>query len=77
MKSSCLPLYTKLTLVLLFFSMTAVAQVSNLFVTNMPNLGKLPVKEVTAIQQDEDGYMWYGTSDGLCRDDPISTPLEY
>jgi len=72
MKSSCLPLYTKLSFALLFFSLTAVAQVSNLFVTNMPNLGKLPVNEVTAIQQDEDGYMWYGTSDGLCRDDGYS-----
>jgi len=24
---------------------------------------------MTCIMQDNDGYMWYGTSDGLCRDD--------
>ncbi len=48
---------------------SALAQIPNIFVSDMPNLGKLPVNEVTAICQDDEGYMWYGTSDGLCRDD--------
>lgn len=30
---------------------------------------QLPVAEITQIFQDSDGWMWYGTSDGLCRDD--------
>ena len=64
-----LSLATYLIIVLQSVSLTAVAQVSNFFVSNMPNISKLPVNEVTAIQQDAEGYMWYGTSDGLCRDD--------
>ena len=64
-----LSLATYLFIVLQSVTLTAVAQVSNFFVSNMPNISKLPVNEVTAIQQDAEGYMWYGTSDGLCRDD--------
>ncbi len=30
---------------------------------------KLPVRSVHCIYQDREGYMWYGTVDGLCRDD--------
>ena len=69
MKSFRLSSIISFTITLLLVAVTADAQVSNFFVSNMPNIGKLPVNEVTAIQQDEDGYMWYGTSDGLCRDD--------
>lgn len=56
-------------LLYLLMGLTAVAQIPNIFISDMPNLSKLPVKEVTAICQDNEGYMWYGTSDGLCRDD--------
>lgn len=69
MKSFRLSSIISFTITLLLVAVTADSQVSNFFVSNMPNIGKLPVNEVTAIQQDEDGYMWYGTSDGLCRDD--------
>ncbi len=58
-----------LILLYLLMGLTAVAQIPNIFISDMPNLSKLPVKEVTAICQDKEGYMWYGTSDGLCRDD--------
>lgn len=58
-----------LVLLCLSFGGTVVAQIPNIFISDMPNLSKLPVNEVTAICQDDEGYMWYGTSDGLCRDD--------
>jgi signal transduction histidine kinase/CheY-like chemotaxis protein/AraC-like DNA-binding protein/ligand-binding sensor domain-containing protein len=29
----------------------------------------MPVSAITCIYQDKEGYMWYGTVDGLCRDD--------
>ena len=35
----------------------------------IPLLDKLPVKAIHRIFQDSDGYMWYGTFNGLCRYD--------
>lgn len=32
-------------------------------------LDKLPVKAIHRIFQDSEGYIWYGTFDGLCRYD--------
>jgi len=38
-------------------------------VKDVPQLNKLPVHSINCIYQDKQGYMWYGTPDGLCRDD--------
>lgn len=38
-------------------------------VKDIPSLEKLPVKAIHRIFQDSDGYIWYGTFNGLCRDD--------
>ena len=38
-------------------------------VTPMYSTNKLPVNDIVCIFQDKDGFMWYGTADGLCRDD--------
>ena len=38
-------------------------------VRTIPLLDKLPVKAIHRIFQDSDGYMWYGTFNGLCRYD--------
>lgn len=38
-------------------------------VTEIPGLHKLPVNAIHRIFQDSEGYMWYGTVNGLCRDD--------
>ncbi len=38
-------------------------------VKDVPQLNKLPVHSINCIFQDKQGYMWYGTPDGLCRDD--------
>ena len=34
-----------------------------------PQINKLPVRSVHCILQDSEGYVWYGTVNGLCRDD--------
>lgn len=42
---------------------------SSVHITEIPNLKKLPVNAIHRIFQDKEGYMWYGTVNGLCRDD--------
>lgn len=41
-------------------------------IIELPHLDKLPVQSIHRIFQDKEGYIWYGTSDGLCRDDGYS-----
>lgn len=41
----------------------------NITVTSIPMLDQLPVSAIHRIYQDSEGYIWYGTVDGLCRDD--------
>ena len=37
--------------------------------TEIPTINQLPTKGIQSIFQDSEGYMWYGTIGGLCRDD--------
>lgn len=41
----------------------------NITIRPIPSLDKLPVNAIHRIFQDSDGYMWYGTFNGLCRYD--------
>ncbi len=41
----------------------------NISVRQLPILDQLPSNSVYRILQDKDGYMWFGTQDGLCRYD--------
>lgn len=41
----------------------------NIKITRIPSVSKLPVSALHRIFQDKEGYMWYGTVNGLCRDD--------
>ena len=49
------------------FMSTVCAQ--EIVVKDIPSLDKLPVKAIHRIFQDSDGYIWYGTFNGLCRSD--------
>lgn len=42
---------------------------SSVRITPIPSLPQLPVSAVHRIFQDSEGMMWYGTVNGLCRDD--------
>lgn len=41
----------------------------NITVTDIPTISQLPVNAIHRVFQDSEGYMWYGTVNGLCRDD--------
>lgn len=51
---------------------TAQTQLSGFRVSTIPTLRQLPVNAINCFFQDSEGYMWYGTVDGLCRDDGYS-----
>lgn len=48
------------------------AQLAGYQRTVIPTMSQMPVNAVNCIFQDSEGYMWYGTVDGLCRDDGYS-----
>lgn len=63
-------LHMYIYLILIFLSQNILAQSSqNIKITDIPSLSKLPVSAVHRVFQDSEGYMWYGTVNGLCRDD--------
>ena len=45
------------------------AQLAGVRVSALPAISQLPVSAITCVFQDSEGYVWYGTVDGLCRDD--------
>ncbi|MDR0895243.1 MAG: helix-turn-helix domain-containing protein [Prevotellaceae bacterium] len=47
----------------------AVIQAQNIIQQTIPTLQQLPVNAIHRIFQDSEGYIWYGTVNGLCRDD--------
>ena len=53
----------------LFILLTIPLYSQNITVRPIPSLDKLPVNAIHRIFQDSDGYMWYGTFNGLCRYD--------
>lgn len=60
-------LHTTIFSYLLLFSVSSFAQ--NITSKKIPVSDQLPVNAIHRVFQDSEGYMWYGTVDGLCRDD--------
>lgn len=56
-------------LLILFCLVIGWASVLGQQIMHVPQSDKLPVQSVARIFQDSEGYIWYGTGDGLCRDD--------
>ena len=51
----------------IFFSFLVCSQ--NITITEYSTIDQLPVKCLFIVFRDSEGYMWYGTVNGLCRDD--------
>ena len=45
------------------------AQLEDVSISPLSHSGSQPLNEVTQVFQDSHGYVWYGTTNGLCRDD--------
>ncbi|MCW3788937.1 AraC family transcriptional regulator [Plebeiibacterium sediminum] len=60
----------KIIIVFSFFHFHLSAQ--NISIRDIPSQEKLPVNAIHRIFQDSEGYMWYGTFNGLCRYDGYS-----
>lgn len=56
-------------LLLLFCCGIAHAQLDHVRVSRISAISQLPVSAITCVYQDSEGFMWYGTVDGVCRDD--------
>ena len=52
-----------------WFCFTALQAAQSIRLTPIPSLPQLPVSAIHRIFQDSEGMMWYGTVNGLCRDD--------
>ena len=56
----------------LCLSLSCVGQTPDIRAGRIRSASQLPVSSINRIFQDHEGYMWYGTVDGLCRDDGYS-----
>ncbi len=59
----------KISLLSVFLVFSSLLLSQTITVRDIPSLDKLPVNAIHRIFQDSEGYMWYGTFNGLCRDD--------
>lgn len=41
----------------------------NIILSELPTRDQLPSGQIYSVFEDSEGYMWYGTEEGLCRDD--------
>lgn len=53
----------------LFTAFVLGVDATNILVRPMPHTDLLPTNRVNSIFQDSEGYIWYATQEGLCRDD--------
>lgn len=70
--------YSYLILAITFFSLIQAYPVSddkNISVHQLPIMDDLPSNSIYRLIQDKEGYMWFGTQDGLCRYDGYQTKV--
>nr|WP_321450970.1 two-component regulator propeller domain-containing protein [uncultured Carboxylicivirga sp.] len=61
-----------LNIIIVFSLVHFSSRAQNISIRDIPSQDKLPVNAIHRIFQDSEGYMWYGTFNGLCRYDGYS-----
>lgn len=61
--------YMKYTLALFISFFSCILYAQSIAMSEIPTMSQLPVNAIHRLFQDSEGYMWYGTVNGLCRDD--------
>jgi signal transduction histidine kinase/ligand-binding sensor domain-containing protein/DNA-binding response OmpR family regulator len=67
-------MHKKISLLFLIFGLTVIPLFADgsdfrISLINFPNLNQIPSNSVRRVFQDSEGYIWFGTLDGLCRYD--------
>lgn len=52
-----------------FLGLSLYMNARNIQIKDIPHIDKLSTNAINTIFQDSEGYIWYGTAEGLCRDD--------
>ena len=52
-----------------FLGLSLYMNARNIQIKDIPHIDKLSTNVINTIFQDSEGYIWYGTAEGLCRDD--------
>lgn len=61
--------YHRLSGLILFSLLGILISTAGVSITQIPTMSQLPEKAIKCMLRDSEGYMWYGTDNGLCRDD--------
>ena len=64
--------FFRLGLLLVFLIQVMCLSAKKIQVHGLPHINQLPTHIINTVFQDSQGYIWYGTQDGLCRDDGYS-----
>ena len=64
--------FIRFGLLLVFLIQMVCLSAKKIQVHGLPHINQLPTHIINTVFQDSQGYIWYGTQDGLCRDDGYS-----
>ena len=68
-KSNLISYIIRIYLLFVFILLPAYSAAQNIQVKDIPRIDRLSTNRINEVFQDTEGYIWYGTEEGLYRDD--------